>query len=99
MGPLEIVTIVALGIVLGVKWFTQMHTTKLAEDLVVAENEEKKYRGRYKKLEGEREAIGREIKELTIGLEKIDAEVQDLEEDLFEIDQRNSEIKDQVGGN
>jgi len=45
MGPLEFITIILLGVVLGVKWFTQLHTTRLRESLTVAENDEARFRG------------------------------------------------------
>jgi hypothetical protein len=96
MGPLEFLTIILLGIVLGVKWFTTLHSTRLSEGLVVAENDEARFRGRYKKLVGEREAIARETKDLTITYEAMEAQIQDMEEDLFDVDQRNGEIKEQI---
>ncbi len=44
MGPLELTAVVFLGLVLGVKWFTQLHSTRLAERLTVAENDEARFR-------------------------------------------------------
>jgi len=47
---------------------------------------------------GREKALATELKELSIGVEAMEAEVRDLETDLYEIDQRNSEIEDQLEG-
>ena len=96
MGPLELVTIILLGAVLGVKWFTQIHSTRLGEALTAAQNDEARCRGRYKKLQGEREAIAKEMKALNVTHEAMEEQIHELEEDLFDIDQRNGEIKEQI---
>lgn len=93
---LEIATLVFLGSVLGIKWFTTAHSARLSANLVTAENEENRIRGRYKKVQGERKTIASEMKEINIGFQVIEAEVQGLEEELFEVDQRNSEIQEQI---
>lgn len=96
MGPLELTAIILLGVVLGVKWFTTVHATRLGEALTVAENDEARFRGRYKKVEGERGEIAKAIKAQSTTVEAMEAQIQELEEDLFEVDQRNSEIKEQI---
>lgn len=96
MDVLEVTTIVLLGFVLAAKYFTQMHTVRLSENLTVAENEEAKFRGRYKKVQGDREAIAKEIAGLSAGADSAEMEIQELETELYEIAQRNSEIKEQI---
>jgi predicted nucleic acid-binding Zn-ribbon protein len=93
---LEIAALVCLGSVLGIKWFTTVHTAKLSENLTVAENDENRFRGRYKKVVNQRKAIASEMKEINVGFQAMEGEVQDLEEELYEIDQRNTEIKEQI---
>ena len=84
---LEITALVCLGAVLGIKWFTALHSTRLSENLVVAENDQNRFRGRYKKVANERKAIAAEMKEIGIGYQALEAEMQDLEEELYELDQ------------
>lgn len=95
---LEITTMVLLGSVLGVKWFTALHSARLSENLVSAENDEARFRGRYKKVQSERDAIKKEMNALNVGFQSIESEVLELEEELLEIDQRNAEIKEQIEG-
>ena len=93
---LEITTIVLLGSVVGIKWFTMAHSARLSESLTVAENDSNRFRGQVKKVQEERNAIASEMKELNIGFQAVEGEVQDLEEELYELDQRNSEIQEQL---
>jgi len=93
---LEIATLVFLGSVLGIKCFTTAHSASLATNLVTSENEENRFQGRYKKVQRARKTIAREMKDINVGFQVIEAEVQDLEEELFEMDQRNKEIQEQI---
>ena len=95
---LEITTIVLLGSVVGIKWFTMAHSARLSENLTAAENDANRFRGRYKKVQEERSAIASEMADLNVGAQAVQDEVQDLEEELYEIDQRNNEIQEQIDG-
>ena len=93
---LEGITIALLGITLGVKWFTTAHLNRLRGEIVAADNEVKKTEGRCKQLQAQRKEISGDIQELERGSQAADEECLDFEEDLFELNKRNAEIKEQI---
>ena len=93
---LEAITILLVLLVLGAKWFTIFHTARLRAHLVVATNTCRRNEQRYKALHEEREALAKQSKAVDnemAGFESIGGE---LEEELYEVDQRNQEIRDQI---
>ena len=94
---LELITLLVILTVLGIKWLTTTHKAALRRRLVEAEVLRTKNEQRYKLFQKERQAAEAEEKGVRKDLELLTGHLNEQQELLSEQEARNRELQEQIG--
>jgi len=93
---LEVVTLVVLALVLIVKYGTSAHLVKLNQRQLELDNECQQHQSRYKALVTERKASEGEERNIQTNIAKLEAQLEDVRNELAEQEERNRELQDRA---
>ena len=93
---LYVLTVLLFALVLGTRYFTAMHMSKLTQQHVQVENLCQQLQHRYTMARKKREATEGEEKSVQAEGKVIEAKLEDLKQDLLEEEGRVSGLKEQI---